>query len=68
MSQQEKFVGIELVAEHFDVSLSTVRSWVRKEKLPQNSYFQISGVLRFKLSLLEEGLLGIKENRNNDHE
>jgi len=63
MNELEKWVGIEIVAEHFGVSLSTVRAWRRNKKLPQNSYFQISGVLRFKLSLLEEGLLGIKEDR-----
>jgi len=66
MSELEKLVGIEGVAEHFGVSLSTVRAWIRKKQLPQNSYFKIGGVIRFKLSLMEEGLLGIKKDTSDE--
>lgn len=49
----EPYVAIEDVAKHFAVSVSTVRSWIRKNTIP---HLKLGGVYRFRLSSVEEAL------------
>jgi excisionase family DNA binding protein len=49
----EKFVPIEDIAEHFAVSVSTVRAWIRQDLIPA---LKIGGVYRFKISDVERTL------------
>ena len=49
----EPYVAIEDVAKHFAVSISTVRSWIRKNTIP---HLKLGGVYRFRLSSVEEAL------------
>jgi excisionase family DNA binding protein len=49
----EKFVPIEDIAEHFAVSISTVRAWIRQDLIPA---LKIGGVYRFKISDVERTL------------
>ena len=38
MTNNEPFVAIEDLANHFAVSVSTIRSWVRQGHIPKNTY------------------------------
>ena len=49
----DAYVPIEKVAEHFAVSVSTVRTWIRNEDLPA---LKLGGIYRFKLSEVEAKL------------
>ena len=52
-----EFVGIEDVAKHFNVSVSTARAWVRQKETPKNTYVKIGKTYRFKLDAVVEALL-----------
>ena len=54
----EPFVPIEKVAEHFCVSVSTVRAWVRQEHIPKNTYVKVANTYRFSLDKVSDALLG----------
>jgi|TARA_R110000868_G_scaffold281195_1_gene541572 excisionase family DNA binding protein len=49
----DAYVPIEKVAEHFAVSVSTVRTWLRNEDIPA---LKLGGIYRFKLSEVEAKL------------
>ena len=54
----EVFVPIEKVAKHFSVSLSTIRAWVRQDKIPPNTYVKVGTTYRFNLADVEGALVG----------
>ena len=54
---KEAYVPIETVAKHFAVSISTVRAWLRTNKIPTNTYIKIGNTYRFNLTGVEAGLL-----------
>ena len=41
MTNSEPFVPIEDLAKHFNVSISTVRAWIRQEHIPKDTYIKI---------------------------
>ena len=43
------FVHIEDISKHFSVSVSTVRTWVRNEVIPTDTYIKIGHTYRFHL-------------------
>lgn len=43
------FVQIEDVANHFSVSVSTVRTWVRQSNIPKDTYIKVGHTYRFNL-------------------
>ena len=45
----DPLVPIESVAQHFKVSISTIRLWVRQGIIPANSYVKIGKTYRFSL-------------------
>jgi excisionase family DNA binding protein len=51
--EKEPLCRIDEVAEHFGVSLSTVRKWVKENKLPPGSILKIGRTYRFKLHSIE---------------
>tara|TARA_S200002703_G_scaffold89056_2_gene76910 strand:+ start:171 stop:392 length:222 start_codon:yes stop_codon:yes gene_type:complete len=53
---EDKYVPIEDVAEHFNVSVSTVRSWVRRGMLPTGSYIKAGKTYRYKIGRITEAL------------
>ena len=53
----DAYVPIEKVAEHFAVSVSTVRTWLRNEDIPA---LKLGGIYRFKLSEVEAKLRNIE--------
>lgn len=42
-----KYVPIDDVAAHFSVSISTVRSWIRKKQIPTETYIKVGNTYRF---------------------
>ena len=53
-----EYVTINAVAKKFDVSISTVRVWLRKSLIPRNTYIKIGNTYRFKLDEIEKSLTG----------
>tara|TARA_R100001086_G_scaffold239476_1_gene164914 strand:+ start:2847 stop:3110 length:264 start_codon:yes stop_codon:yes gene_type:complete len=53
-----EYVTINAVAKKFDVSISTVRVWLRKNLIPRNTYIKIGNTYRFKLDEIEKSLTG----------
>ena len=56
-----KLVPIEDVSEHLNVSVSTVRKWIRDGVIPENTYMKVGYTQRFDLELVVNELLGYKE-------
>ena len=52
-----KLVGIEEVAEHFSVSKSTFRKWLRTGVIPKNLYMNVGRTMRFDLERIQEALM-----------
>ena len=59
-----KLVPIEDVSQHFNVSVSTVRKWIRDGVIPKNTYMKVGHTQRFDLELVVTALLGHKEGDN----
>lgn len=62
----EPLVEIEDVAKHLRVSVSTVRAWLRQNKIPSNTYVKIGKTYRFKLSAVDSALLNSATDRAAD--
>ena len=52
----EPYVDIKGLAKHFAVSETTIRKWLRQDLIP---VLKLDGVHRFKISEVEQALLGI---------
>ena len=53
----EPYVEIEKVADHYKVSLSTIRAWIRNGQIPRDGcYIKIGKTYRFKLSEVEKSV------------
>ncbi len=51
------FVPNEKVARHFTVSVSTIRAWVRQDKVPSDTYIKVGNTYRFNLDAVEAALV-----------
>ena len=61
----EPFVPIEDVANHFSVSISTVRAWVRQEHIPKDTYVKIGNTYRFRVGDVANALTTAEKNNSN---
>lgn len=61
--QSSKLVQFKEVAEHFDVSVLTVRNWVREKKIP---FIKLGKVYRFRIKDIEESLLSDTQSQSED--
>ena len=52
-----EYATIQEVAEHFKVSVSTVRNWIRANTITPSTYIKIRDTYRFNLDLVEAALL-----------
>jgi excisionase family DNA binding protein len=52
------YVTINAVAEKFNVSVSTIRQWIRKDNIPRSTYIKVGNTYRFKLDEIEKSLTG----------
>jgi len=51
-----KYVPIENVAEYFSVSVSTIRAWVRQDRIPQKTYIKVGNTYRYCIPEISEAL------------
>lgn len=51
------YASAESLAEYFGVSVSTVRQWVRTNKIPENTYIKVGNTYRFHVKAVEQALL-----------
>ena len=61
-----EYVTINAVAKKFDVSISTVRVWLRKNYIPRNTYIKVGNTYRFKLDEIEQHFKGNSEPEISD--
>ncbi len=47
MSEVERWVSLEDIASHLDVSKDTIRSWIKKETIP---YHKVGRQYKFRVS------------------
>lgn len=52
-----EYVTIRDVAGHFNVSVSTIRNWVRAGTIPADTYIKVGDTYRFSLSRVEDALI-----------
>jgi excisionase family DNA binding protein len=50
------YVTIDTLADHFRVSVSTVRNWVRNGTIPAHTYIKARATYRFNLDLVDQAL------------
>lgn len=60
MADAEAYVPIEELAKHFSVSVSTIRSWIRQDYIPKDSFLKLGHTYRFKISEVETALIESK--------
>lgn len=64
MSEEREFVELRKVADHFKVSESTVRAWIRNGSIPEDTYIKVGKTFRFELNLISDALLGGQPKTN----
>ena len=50
------YVAITDLANHFQVSISTIRTWIRKGVIPPENYLKVGNTFRFRLPEVEEAI------------
>ena len=56
MSQE--YVKIGDVADEFSVSISTIRKWIRENKIPRHTYIKAGRTYRFSIDEVTKALRG----------
>lgn len=57
MNDTEKpYVGTPEVAKHFQVSVTTIRNWIKSGHIPPDTYIKIGEVYRFRLGEVDTAL------------
>jgi hypothetical protein len=56
MPDLDRFVPIEVLARHFAVTVSTIRSWVRRGHIPKSTYLKVGNTYRFNISAVVNAL------------
>lgn len=51
------YASTESLAEYFDVSVSTIRQWVKGGKIPESTYIKVGTTYRFHVQAVEKALL-----------
>lgn len=52
----DRYLTIQELAKHFNVSVSTVRSWMRTGALTADKYLKVGNTFRFRVPEVEESL------------
>jgi excisionase family DNA binding protein len=52
----EPYVPIEELAKHLTLSVSTVRTWLRQNLIPRDTYIKVGNTYRFNVSKVVEAL------------
>ena len=62
MTEQINLVDIDEVAKQLKVSVSTVRSWLRANLIPENTYIHVGKTYRFDLNRVVFALMNTDLN------
>lgn len=65
MTEQVNLVDIDEVAKQLKVSVSTVRSWLRANLIPENTYIHVGKTYRFDLNRVVFALMHTDLNETN---
>jgi excisionase family DNA binding protein len=65
---EKKFVPIETLASTLKVSISTIRSWIRKGYIPHDTYIKVGKTYRFSESDVLESMLKARPTTMADDE
>lgn len=65
MTEQVNLVDIDEVAKQLKVSVSTVRSWLRANLIPENTYIHVGKTYRFDLNRVVFALMNTDLNETN---
>ena len=65
MTAEINLVDIDEVAKHLKVSVSTVRSWLRANLIPENTYIHVGKTYRFDLNRVVFALMNTDLNETN---
>jgi excisionase family DNA binding protein len=52
----DQYVSIEDVAKYYSVSVSTVRTWIRTNKLTSTDFLKLGNTYRFKIADVDAAL------------
>ena len=61
---ERKFVQIEDIARKLQVSVSTIRAWVRQRHIPEDTYIKVGKTYRFSEEDVLESLLRRQPTRH----
>ena len=50
------YVPIEELSKHLAVSISTVRGWLKKKSIPENTYIRVGNTYRFNIDAVVDAL------------
>tara|TARA_R110000823_G_scaffold24341_1_gene71945 strand:- start:198 stop:440 length:243 start_codon:yes stop_codon:yes gene_type:complete len=50
------YVPIEELSKHLAVSISTVRGWLKKKSIPENTYIRVGNTYRFNIDAVVNAL------------
>ena len=50
------YAPIEELSKHLAVSISTVRGWIKKHDIPENTYIRVGNTYRFNIDAVVEAL------------
>lgn len=53
---EEVFVPIEKVANHFCVTVHTIRAWTRQGFIPRNAYIKVGNTYRYSIQRVTDAL------------
>lgn len=54
----DAYVPIDDLAKHLCVKVSTIRTWVQKRLIPENTYIRVGSTYRFSIPAVVAGLKG----------
>ena len=54
----DAYVPIDDLAKHLCVKVSTIRTWVQKRLIPDNTYIKVGSTYRFNIPAVVAGLKG----------
>ena len=63
----QPFVTVEDLAQHFKVSVSTLRAWLRNGHIPTDTYFKIGSTYRFCLEDVCNAMKREDQGEGKDH-
>jgi len=67
LTTETPYSNIREVAGYFRVSVTTIRTWMRKGLIPESSYIKIGEVYRFRLDEVEASVTKAKKPKKREN-